>query len=239
MQQYVGGELELFATATNWKSYFAKTLRPFIRGRVLEVGAGFGANVPYLYNECVQEWTCLEPDPELAGRIGEAIARRTLPAACEVSVGRLDDLRPAALYDTILYIDVLEHIADDRAELSKATGYLRPGGNLIVLAPAHQFLFSPFDQAVGHHRRYNRSNLLALTPPGCTVRLCRMLDAAGLIASAANATLLRAAMPSGSQIRLWDSVLVSISRLMDPAVGYFLGKSIVVVWSRDNSEEAS
>jgi hypothetical protein len=231
MNRYVGRELEIFAAATNWKSYFASILRPFIAGRVLEIGAGAGVNISYLYNEDVREWTCLEPDPDLAGRIGDTVRHGGLPAACDIKVGRLKDIHPIASYDTILYIDVLEHIADDRAELTQATRHLSSGGNLVVLAPAHQFLFSPFDKAVGHYRRYNRNSLVALTPPRCTVRMCRMLDTVGLLASAANAALLRAAMPSERQIWAWDRLMVPISRVVDPATGYSFGKTVVVVWS--------
>jgi SAM-dependent methyltransferase len=231
-QHYVGSELELFSTAANWKSYFSGVIRPFIGGRVLEVGAGIGANIPYLYSDQVEEWTSLEPDPDLAGRIAEAVERGTLPARCRVKVGTLRDVEPASLYDTILYLDVLEHIADDAAELAAAANHLAPGGHLVVLGPAHQFLFSAFDQAIGHYRRYNSRSLAALTPIGCTLQHCRMLDAAGFFASLANAALLRASAPSPRQIRLWDGVLVPISRVLDRVTAHRFGKTVVVVWRR-------
>jgi SAM-dependent methyltransferase len=231
-QHYVGSELELFSTAANWKSYFSGVIRPFIGGRVLEVGAGIGANIPYLYSDQVEEWTSLEPDPDLAGRIAEAVERGTLPARCRVKVGTLRDVEPASLYDTILYLDVLEHIADDAAELAAAANHLAPGGHLVVLGPAHQFLFSAFDQAIGHYRRYNSRSLSALTPLGCTLQHCCMLDAAGFFASLANAALLRASTPSPRQIRLWDGVLVPISRVLDRVTAHRFGKTVVVVWRR-------
>jgi SAM-dependent methyltransferase len=231
-EHYVGSELELFSTAANWKSYFSGVIRPFVGGRVLDVGAGIGANIPYLYNDKVEEWTSLEPDADLAGRIGEAVERGTLPGCCRVAVGTLKDLDPASLYDTILYLDVLEHIADDAAELAAAASHLAPGGHLVVLGPAHQFLFSAFDQAIGHYRRYNTRSLTALTPLGCTLQHCCMLDAAGFFASLANAALLRASAPSPRQIRLWDGVLVPISRVLDRVTAHRFGKTVVVVWRR-------
>jgi SAM-dependent methyltransferase len=231
-QHYVGSELELFSTAANWKSYFSGVIGPSVGGRVLEVGAGIGANIPYLYGDKVEEWTSLEPDPDLASRIGAGIERGSLPARCRVQVGTLKDLDPASLYDTILYLDVLEHIADDAAELAAAANHLAPGGHLVVLGPAHQFLFSAFDEAIGHYRRYNSRSLTALTPPGCQLELCRMLDAAGFFASLANAALLHAAAPSPRQVRLWDGVLVPISRVLDRVTAHRFGKTVVVVWRR-------
>ena len=58
--------------------------------------------------------------------------------------GNLYSLRvPKESFDTIIYIDVLEHILEDKKELEKATSFLKPGGYLIILSPAFQFLYSP------------------------------------------------------------------------------------------------
>jgi hypothetical protein len=155
-----------------------------------------------------------------------------------VQVGTLAETETAARYDTILYIDVLEHIDDDAAELAAAALRLAPGGNLVVLAPAHQFLFSPLDEAVGHCRRYNARSLTALDPPDCRLRTCLMLDSAGFFASLANAALLRASIPSERQIKVWDGCLVPASRVLDRCTFHRFGKSVVAVWSRTASPEA-
>ncbi|HUS24313.1 MAG TPA: class I SAM-dependent methyltransferase, partial [Candidatus Binatia bacterium] len=112
--RYAGSELELFAAATRWKSYALGGLRALARGRVLEVGAGRGANVAYLAGPAVTRWVCLEPDPALLS----AIARddpRVEPI--EGTSEQLAD-RPSS-FDTVFYIDVLEHIADDAGELER------------------------------------------------------------------------------------------------------------------------
>lgn len=233
-QTYVGGELELFAAATNWKRYFGQVLRPYVGGRVLDVGAGIGSNIRHLHNGRVAEWTSLEPDPKLAETIERAISAGTLPPGCRVEVGTLASIDASARYDTILYIDVLEHIDDDSVELAEAARRLSPGGNLVVLAPAHQFLFSALDEAVGHFRRYNAHSLTALSPPGCRLRASLMLDSAGFFASLANAALLHTSVPSERQIRMWDGCLVPISRVLDRCTGHRFGKTVVAVWSRSD-----
>ena len=227
---YIGSELELFAGATNWKAYLGGILRPFVVGRVLEVGAGIGSNVSYLHNALVREWTCLEPDADLARRIEGRLRAGELPADCRVAEGTIASIDAAALFDTILYLDVLEHISDDCAELVCARRHLAARGNLVVLAPAHQFLFTAFDAAIGHHRRYNRTRLRALTPPECRLTTCFMLDCAGFFASLANKILLSAALPSKRQIAVWNELLVPISRILDRSIGYSFGKTIVAVW---------
>jgi len=228
--RYVGSELELFATARNWKAYFSSVLAPFIGARVLEVGAGIGSNIPYLHTPAVSQWTSVEPDPGLARRITERIARGELPATCQVLVGTIESVNTDSHFETILYIDVLEHIADDTGELACAARHLAPQGKLVVLAPAHQFLFSQFDAAVGHYRRYNATSLTALSPPGCRLHACFMLDSAGFFASLANRLLLAAAMPSTRQIAFWDKVVVPVSRVLDNVAAHKFGKTIIAAW---------
>ena len=229
---YPGGELELFAGAANWKRYIAELLLPHLGETVLDVGAGIGGNVPFLCKSGVRDWVCLEPDERLASQIAERIEKRELPLACRVVTGTLEALAGCARFSAVLYLDVLEHIADDRAEIEKAASRVADGGCLIVLAPAHQFLFSPFDSAIGHNRRYTAATLQALTPPECRLEFCRMLDSAGFFASLANRLLLRSANPTEAQVQVWDRALVPVSRRLDWFLGYHFGKSILAVWRR-------
>jgi SAM-dependent methyltransferase len=224
--EYIGQELDLFLGARNWKRYWASVIRPYVSGDVLEVGAGLGANLGYLGNPAVRSLHCLEPDEALAGRLRD-IAHDT--PGVTVSTGTVADL-PRGSFDAVLYIDVLEHIEDDKGQLATAAGLLRPGGRLIVLAPAHQALFSAFDTAIGHFRRYDRRSLAACTPAPARLEILWYLDSAGLLVSAANRLLLRQSLPTRSQVGFWDSYIVPVSRWLDPLSGHALGKSILAVW---------
>ena len=227
---YPGQELEIFAAATVWKAYLARQLRPYLGRRVLEVGAGLGGTTRVLAPTCDAEWWCLEPDPDLAQSLERALRAGELPARCHLQIGTLRDLPASQRYDSLLYLDVLEHIEDDRQELADAAERLAPGGHLVVVAPAHPWLFSPFDAAVGHHRRYVKRTLAGLAPPGLQLARLVYLDAVGLLASAGNHFLLRSATPTHRQIAFWDKVLVRLSRVVDPCTGHRLGKSILAVW---------
>ena len=222
---YVGSELDLFAEAVHWKRYVAAVLTPYIGGRVAEIGAGIGSNIPYFRNPLVSEWLCVEPDPALAARISKAAT-----GVCTVHAGTLHDIESTRRFDTILYIDVLEHIRDDAAEFAAAAARLASGGHLIVLAPAHQSLFSPFDTAIGHYRRYDRGSIVHLPAAAIGLVSCRYLDCVGYFASLANRLLLRAAMPTRGQIALWDRLFVPLSRCLDPLLGYRFGKTVIGIW---------
>jgi SAM-dependent methyltransferase len=228
---YQGSELDLFQHAVNWKRYYAGRLQPYITGDILEVGAGIGATSRFLCRDQLRSWTCLEPDPVLATRLREAFEREPLPVPSAVLQGTLANLPPDARFDTILYIDVLEHIEHDREELRQSAGRLRPDGRIIVLAPAHGWLFSQFDRAIGHYRRYTADMLARITPPPLHLAAAFYLDSVGMLASLANRLLLREASPSLVQIRFWDSTLVRLSRVVDPCGGYRLGKTVIAIFA--------
>ncbi len=229
--KYVGAELDLFAAATNWKTYWSRQIQPFIRGDVLEVGAGIGSNTRFLDHGGTERWVCLEPDAslvtELVRNLEETERARPYEAVCG-TLGSLAGQR----FDAILYVDVLEHIERDADELLQAASHLRPEGHLIVLSPAHQSLFSPFDAAIGHFRRYDKSSLREISPPGLRLERMRYLDCVGLILSAGNMLLLRQSMPTKAQLRFWDRRAVPASRILDRLFLYFAGKTIIAVWRK-------
>ena len=229
---YVGQELDLFARAANWKAYFGSALAPYIRGDVLEVGAGIGQTTRHLCNGRQRSWTCLEPDAALADRLAADPDIGSLEPRPVVRVGTTESLGAATQYDAILYIDVLEHIEHDRAELERASGLLARGGALVVLSPAFGFLFSDFDRSVGHYRRYTTASLAAAMPPELRRRRLFYLDSIGFLASLANRMLLRQSMPSAGQIGFWDGRMVPLSRFADPLVGRRFGRSVIGIYER-------
>jgi SAM-dependent methyltransferase len=169
----------------------------------------------------------------MADRLADAVSRGVLPACCRVQRGTVRALPADARFDAVLYVDVLEHIEDDAAELAAAARVLRAGGVLIVLAPAHEWLYSPFDRAIGHYRRYTRRSLAAVAPAGLRRLVLRYLDSVGLLASAGNRFLLRKSLPTVRDIARWDQLMVPLSRRLDPWLGYRLGKSVVGIWRAD------
>ena len=153
-------------------------------------------------------------------------------SAAKFSQEFLADLPFERQFNTVLYIDVLEHIEDDRQELAKAAAHLAIGGQIIVLSPAWPYLYSPFDRKIGHYRRYTKRSLCAIEVVGLNIETAFYLDSVGCLASIANALVLRQDLPTQSQVLFWDRWMVPISRLLDPIVFWKLGRSVVAVWQK-------
>lgn len=232
---YIGNELEIFAHAKNWKDYWAQISSKFYSGRVLEVGAGIGTNTKYLLPlfKNIKSWKCIEPDRSLLD-ILDNLEFNDAHIFPEKECGTIKELNSEKNFDTILYIDVIEHIYDDQKELAMAFDRLIPGGNLIILVPAHNYLYSEFDKEIGHYRRYNKSMLLDILPAGYNVKVLKYLDSLGFFLSLANKIFLKQSKPSLSQILFWDKYIVPISKILDPILGFNFGKSVLLVATKKN-----
>lgn len=229
---YVGQELELFARATNWKRYVKAEIGKYLIGDVLEIGAGIGGTTLALHDGTARRWICLEPDADQAKRLRAAVTKSWGFCAPVVIAGSLRALADRRSFDCVLYLDVLEHIQDDRHQIEEAARLVRPGGHIVVLSPAHQWLFSEFDKSIGHVRRYDKRNLRSLMPSGWIEKKLAYLDSVGVLLSLANTLALRRALPSRLQLSLWDRLCVPLSRIVDCVLLGNFGKSVLAVWEK-------
>lgn len=224
---YPGNELELFEKAENWKTYFTKVLKPFVSKNVVEVGAGIGGTTPFLVNENVTSWTCIEPDSNLYQTLKNQSEHwnYTFPFFFQNDVlsGK------SGKKDSIIYIDVLEHIEDDQAEIEKAFSLLNPGGHLIILVPAFNWLFNEFDKSVGHFRRYDKNMMRQIIPKTSSIVKMEYLDSLGFFSSMVNKIFLKQPYPKKSQILFWDRILIPLSKIADFFTLNSFGKSLIVV----------
>jgi SAM-dependent methyltransferase len=229
---YIGGELDLFALAQNWKRYIRDEVSRYTTGSVLEVGAGIGATTVALHDGTARRWVCLEPDQSLAQRLRARLGFFDA-GSVQVVVGSLRTFAARPFFDCVLYIDVLEHIEDDGAEIEAAARLVPPSGHIVILAPAHHWLFSEFDKSIGHLRRYDRTRLRSLMPRGWVEEKLVYLDSIGVLLSLGNVIALRQSVPTESQIILWDRVCVPVSRFMDRVFCGAVGKSVLAIWRKE------
>jgi len=227
-QNYCGTELQTFAHANNWKEYVMRHIQPYIKGDVLEVGAGLGAFSRLFTALPLSTLTLLEPDSGMAKTLRETYNKEENGSSTVIS-GTMEDIPIASEFDTILYLDVLEHIEDDYGEIGRAFQHLRDGGHLIILAPAFQFFFSDFDKSIGHFRRYSHQTLEPLVCRRGYILLIRYLDSWGSLLSFVNKVFIRSSNPTHSQVRFWDKAIVPLSSFFDKIIRWKFGRSILMV----------
>jgi 2-polyprenyl-3-methyl-5-hydroxy-6-metoxy-1,4-benzoquinol methylase len=134
-------------------------------------------------------------------------------------------------YDTIICLNVLEHVADDRNAVVRLRELLEPGGRVIILVPAHRSLFGAMDAAVGHHRRYSRGELpKLLADAGLAVESETYVNAASTPGWFVNGRLLKRRSVPGVQARV-ANMLVPLYRL-ERKLNIPFGLSVIAVGRR-------
>jgi 2-polyprenyl-3-methyl-5-hydroxy-6-metoxy-1,4-benzoquinol methylase len=151
--------LDALSQTRNFNRWMADTIRPFVGSRVLEIGAGIGNLSQHLALRRKQ-YIISDYDEEHIGRL-----RVRFQHWPRVSLLRCDLLRTedfAAVQgqaDTVICLNVLEHIADDAVGLRNIAGALVPGGRAIILVPQDQRIYGTLDEVLGHFRRYSEAEL--------------------------------------------------------------------------------
>ena len=129
-----------------------------------------------------------------------------------------------------MYLNVLEHIKEDKKELEIAKNKLKKNGFLIVLVPAHNKLYSKFDKAVGHHKRYDLNFFKKFQPKGTKLEKLYFLDFMGYFLYYINKIFFKnETYPSAFKIFLWDKIFTPITMVLDRLLLYKFGKNILFV----------
>lgn len=223
---YPGKELEAMSFAVNYHRWILDELGPYLGDTSAEIGAGIGSISRLLLDRGVKRLFAFEPSSNMFPLLEQEL--RSEPRALAVN----DCFSPKHVQsgiDSILYINVLEHIRNDHAELATAREALRENGHLLVFVPALPWLYSDFDRQLGHFRRYTMKGLCRLAgDAGFSLVRARYFDLAGIIPWYVNFVLLRRSIGHRS-VSLYDKLVVPIMRRAECRVAPPLGKNLLLV----------
>ncbi len=230
--EYEGRDLEVLAKLPNYYDWIVDTFRPWLKGHTMEIGAGVGTIARRIVDE-VDHLDLVEPSvnlPELSQRgltdnpkvaiISETLEQR-LPQMTDESC------------DTIVMVNVLEHIEDDSAALKELNRILKPGGCLLLFVPAIKILYSELDRQHGHYRRYHLTPLKRLVQD-CGFNLLRhsYFDMAGVLPWWLINTVGKRTTFNPAVSRIYDKYAIPATRYLEKWLPPPFGKNIILVAER-------
>ncbi len=212
--------------ALNYHRWILAEFLPHLGADVAEVGAGVGSFSALLLAEKIERLTSFEPSGNMFPLLQAALAKDPRATAVNDFFGRAD---AGHRYDSVLYVNVLEHVEDDALELENARRHLKPDGTLLIFVPALAWLYSEFDRRIGHFRRYRKGELVTrVQQAGFDVLHARWFDVAGILPWYLNFVLLKNSM-GGASVSAYDRLVVPPMRWLEGLIAPPIGKNVLLV----------
>ncbi len=223
---YLGTDLEAMLCADNYNQWIFDALQPYLGDKIAEVGAGQGNFTRLLFEQHHGEVHCFEPSRNMFPLLEEQFRDSDrVKLDNHFFVGK----DHVGAFDTMVYVNVLEHIEHDLDELKGAWQALQPGGHLLIYVPALMALFSESDRQMGHFRRYRRSGLRQLVEAaGFNTLTCRYYDSVGALGWWVNCVLLKRGLNKNA-VFVYDRFVVPWLRRLESLVAPPLGKNVLLI----------
>lgn len=224
--------LQVISRASHFNKWMYESFRNQLKGNVLEIGSGIG-NISRLamnddfsltlsdYNPEYLEW--LKKEFSGAKKVKEILQIDLLHKRFEVEYNRLHES-----YDSIFMLNVIEHLEDDAGAIEHCLFMLKPGGHLVILTPAYQWLYCNFDKELGHYRRYTVEYLVTLLQKKeMTVIQKQYFNFAGIAGWLFFGKLLNRKLIGSGEMNLFDN-LVPVAKWLDKFFSGKAGLSIII-----------
>jgi SAM-dependent methyltransferase len=228
---YASDELDAMAEARRYYASIMQYFEPHLGKRVMEVGAGVGTFSAQLRTVSSVEYLRLvEPATNNVAPLRE---RFSGDAAVEVLPGYLSDHVIPESVDTVVAVNVLEHVEDDVAFLKLAYSSLIPGGRLLLFVPALQAIFGSLDRVFQHHRRYDKMLLRQrMRDAGFDVLELRYSNLVGVLAWFVAGRILKRTSIGARDVRLYDRLVVPWLSRIERRVAPPIGQSLIAIASK-------
>jgi ubiquinone/menaquinone biosynthesis C-methylase UbiE len=227
--EYTLLDQQLMQKAERYFAWQARVALEHVGQRVIEVGCGTGNFTRHMLDR--QSILGLDVVKDCVIHLRERLGN---PKNVETQILDIQDPAFLALRDfradTVVCLNVLEHICDDKRALRHMLEVLQPGGRAIFLLPASEALYGPIDQKLGHFRRYSKRLWRELAQStGFRVKICRNFNFPGFFGWWANAKIFKHEHQSAAQIEFFDSKVVPIISRVERRIEPPVGQSIFTV----------
>lgn len=231
---YTGRDLEAMSFAVNYHRWILKIFAPYLGTRLVEVGAGVGSFSELLLERPLETLVLVEP----AAQMYEALTQRMQRFQSTTQIHTFNamfsrvapEIETVWRPDSILYVNVLEHVADDEAELRAVNQALTQGGRIFIFVPALRWLYGSFDRQIGHVRRYSLNELTEKCGrAGFKILESRSFDLLGIVPWWIKYRLLKSQTMEPAAVRFYDEYVVPFARAVEGVVRPPIGKNIILV----------
>ena len=231
-QIYEGHDLEILADLPNYYGWIIEAFRPYLKGRTMEIGTGVGT-ISKLIFEDADELILVEPSAHLTEYLPASISKSSKVSIFnETLEQRLPQMADQSC-NTIIMVNVLEHIEDDGAALEALHRVLKPDGHLLLFVPALQSLYSELDRKHGHFRRYHLTPLAyKLNTCGFKINDKRYFDLFGVFPWWLINVLAKKTEFNPAIATLYDRFFIPVTKFIERFIMPPLGKNILIIAER-------
>ena len=226
-ERYAADDLETMQEARRYGAHLFNLFRAHVGKRVLEVGSGIGTMSRPLA-DVADLVVGLEPNVNCVSRLEDAMRGhpRFVLRTCHLEECDRAELA-GQRFDTVVCVNVLEHIEDDAGALRTFKDVIVPKGRVLIFVPAVQAAYGPLDAELGHHRRYSKPTLArAFHEAGLDLLTLRYTNPIGLLGWMYNAHVAKSTAHSLTQVKLFERLVapwaLPLERLISPPIGLSL-----------------
>jgi len=225
-------ELELLSNTPTSTRLILKQFDHLLGKNILEIGAGLG-QISSMLVQSGRSVTSLEPDPKLCKQLmtsTQSLGVRSFPSTLEQALS-LNQISKDEKFDSVVIVNVLEHIENDIQELQIAKDVLNPDGKIIIFVPAMPSLYGSMDAISGHFRRYRRTELEAVVrAAGLETKSIHYFDPIGVLPYWLSYRVLNRQTLGTSSVALYDKVIIPMSIFLSRLIrSRGLGKNLIMI----------
>lgn len=219
MTNYAGETLESMSQAVWYNRWTLNKFEQYLKGEILEIGCGIGNFSNYL--SAYGKLTAIDVNKEYVKEAKDKIDVKGDIGLGDIEKG--DYFFKDKLFNTIVCINVLEHIKDDTQALRNIYKLLAPDGYLILLVPAQKFLFNSIDDSIGHYRRYEKDKInTILEQNNFEIKISKKLNFLGSIGWFIAGNLFKEERISEGKIKAFNlisPIFLFLENLFEPPIG--------------------
>jgi SAM-dependent methyltransferase len=226
---YEGHDLDALSDMSNYYKWIMDIFAGYVRGRVIEYGSGIGTVTQRLL-PMADSLVAVEPSNNLIPALSSRLhAHRQVEICNETLESHVARQEPNSC-DTVVIVNVLEHIADDQMALKELIRTLRPNGSLLLFVPALRALMSRLDHIHGHVRRYQKSDLEAkVKKAGAEIIRCSYFDSIGVFPWLFLYTLMGLTKFNTRLVRFNDRYVVPVTKNLEQRIDVPFGKNLILI----------